>query len=111
MRKICKRTVIRRLAEKGISPKLKLRKNDFSVAQRKKRVLFGKVHEVWGIDAVHLKTLHQNDGSSRIQVSTQVCRPINSKGSSNRRVVETLLYQQFFHTMQRFSKYAFTDML
>ena len=45
--KICKRTVIRRLAAKGFTPKLKLRKHDFSEAQRKKRVLFGKAHEDW----------------------------------------------------------------
>jgi hypothetical protein len=46
-KKICKRTVIRRLAEKGFTPREKLHKKDFSVAQRKKRVKFGKNHEDW----------------------------------------------------------------
>ena len=45
--KIGKRTVIRRLAAKGFTPMVKLRKQDFSVALRKKRVLFGKEHEGW----------------------------------------------------------------
>jgi hypothetical protein len=45
--KIGKRTVIRRLAEKGFTPREKLRKQDFSVAQRRKRVRFGTDHEDW----------------------------------------------------------------
>jgi hypothetical protein len=46
-KKICKRTVIRRLAEKGFTPRMKLHKQDFSVSQRRKRVLFGKAHLEW----------------------------------------------------------------
>jgi transposase len=46
-KKICKRTVIRRLAEKGIKPQPKLNKKDFSEAQIKKRVAFGKKYQDW----------------------------------------------------------------
>ena len=46
-KKICKRTVIRRLAEKGLIPRMKLHKQDFSVTQRRKRVLFGNAHLDW----------------------------------------------------------------
>lgn len=46
-KKICKRTVISRLAEKGIKPQQKLRKNDFSEALLRKRLNFAKKHLDW----------------------------------------------------------------
>ena len=46
-KKVKNKTIIRRLAAKGFTPMVKLRKQDFSVALREKRVLFGKEHEGW----------------------------------------------------------------
>ena len=46
-KKICKKTVISRLAEKGYTPRMKLRKKDFGQNQLKKRDTFGKDHLSW----------------------------------------------------------------
>ena len=43
-KKICRKTVINRLADKGYTAQQKLRKSDFHVLQLQKRVRFGKVH-------------------------------------------------------------------
>lgn len=45
--KICKRTVITRLAEKGYTPKKKLKKNAWSTQQIAKRLRFGKKYLDW----------------------------------------------------------------
>ncbi len=46
-KKICKRTIRNRLAQKGFIPRMKLHKQDFSVKWRKKRVQFGEKHLEW----------------------------------------------------------------
>ena len=59
-RKITRRTVIRRLADKGYTPEKKLNKNDPGVKQKKKRCNFGKKHA--GKDAQQWKAYLQACG-------------------------------------------------
>ena len=58
--KISKRTVIRRLAEKGFKPQKKMQKTDPGPALAKKRCRFGKIYEGW--TAEQWKSLLQGVG-------------------------------------------------